>query len=280
MAEGADPDALALRLGRHFQEALGWVAMDRFSEPHSAHAEFFGQVRRAGRELLNTMALPEAPSALAGWSQDQLAHAASIMRLERCGANPAALSETERATLALPSLEVRVPGKLTFSRAPSTRAASGARVPSEPLGYRELLHLAPYAVAALVALADVGFQRHAGRASNTGPPADSFREVLFNLLAWFHLDIFGRLPEAERGEWGARSGRSVEWAEEVLLLAEQKIPPVLRLACGPRDAAWRALVLQQIALTEAAELKAATVAGWLKKGCSFARRNMQHKVKR
>jgi hypothetical protein len=174
------------------------------------------------------------------------------MRLERCGANAAAVAPERRASLSLPTFDARVAGKA--------------------VGYADLLWIAPYAIAAVTALADAGHQEYCGREGKSGRGADSFREVLFNNLAWFHFDMFGRPPETERTR-GARDGRSVEWAQEVLLLAAEKIPPVLIAGYGQQDHAMQAMRMELAAINEAAELATATVGDRLAAGASFVRRH-------
>jgi hypothetical protein len=131
------------------------------------------------------------------------------------------------------------------------------------------LNQAPEVLAALIRLAEAGLQCNSGRPATSGRRPNSFRADLFRRLARFHYEMFGRLPEIERNR-GDRDGRGVFWAQTVLSLAAKKVPPVLRADYGPDDL----IEPHRRAIVQAADLTLATVADWLAKGRSFARRNM------
>jgi hypothetical protein len=96
--------------------------------------------------------------------------------------------------------------------------------------------------------------------------------VLFNYLAWCHVDMFGCPPEAEQHR-GERDGRSIEWAREFLLLATEKVPPVLVLAYGMPAATEEVKDAECDAIKAVSQLSDATLADWLAEGARFVRRH-------
>jgi hypothetical protein len=273
LADGVDPDALASLFASRFREALDWVTMTAFQASSVAEANAMAVIAKAGRAMLGALGLPTDPETLASTlSNDDLAHAPARRRLENT--IPLWGSNTDRDRTKAHALAQggHVPAMLAIRATPYL--SRFAIVPAGTVAsIDDVLPVAPFAIAMIVALADrAATAAKAGGKGRKGRRGDNFTEVLFNYVAWCHLDMFGCLPETERNR-GERDGRSVLWASEFLLLAAEKIPPLLVPSYGLPADTDRAVELQRHALLDASQLSNATVADRLAEGGRFVARH-------
>jgi hypothetical protein len=227
------PEEMADRLSQTFRHALDWIAMSKQQVPVK---KFYLDVARLGRELLKVLGLPsDDPFYIATFmSRDDVHHTPGVLRLEQ------------------------TPSKALDWLA-TNRMMRG--------DYADTC----YGLAAMISAAE-GAVQEATKSKPTrrlGRPPDHFQGVLFNGLAWLHKAMFDRWPEIDF-ERGDRGGKSVSWAEEVILLARERIPRVLRPSFETPEA-WEAVRLETKAINELSELSTSTIADWLKKGVAVVR---------